>query len=586
MDEPKGGPVKPPTLDLKPTKSSRVKPGGARAGGAKQIKATPKAEQSVQATPHTGVGDSQSGQTGRKPTSAAKPEMRASSTASSATSLDSTSNVKPTKTQGATPISEKVSSHARAHVSSSPFDDVETRGAKSPSNYLIVIAGAIGGALLALLIIIPVLLTGALQPGDQQQQDQIDDLGMRVGLSEEQTREGLVGYNALNGRVSSLRDQFTGEIERLGTIQSNLEEQQSDLAQKGNAIIARQDDLLANIQALQSVSPVEFDPSALNEEIHMLNQRFDAIDAGASSSDAERFATDLAQIHSEISALEDKISTQIEGDLALKIQDLIGERTENLQADILAHTGQIEANQSQLNDVATHLIDNSAALAELDTRFQAPSLQGGAIPSDNSSPVVTPGLAFALERAVATGESFDQLLEIYLLNVPDIGVSEALMLRAPVGLDTQQELIEAFNTALPKMLAARPGAPDANWLERFGNSLKSLFAIRTTGERDGHPVDNSLNQLQDALSEGHYEDAWYWLGQLPEPMQAELGDVEVQILLLREIEILLEDAPLPEDAIDNAFAPVELAPAELVPLDGRVSDETLSPESANSGGTQ
>lgn len=549
MDEPKGGPVKPPTLDLKPIKSSRVKPGGVYAGATKKVEATPKA--------------------------------RASSSAnvSSAPNANSKPSTKRAEAQDTKPGSKNASPHVQTRAATSDIPVIEdTKGAP---DYLAVIAGAIGGALLALLILVPLLLLGVFQSGNQQQ---IDDLIARVGLSEEQTREGLVGYNALNARVNLLSDQFTDEIEKMGTIQTSLEVQQNDLEQKGNAIIARQDELLAQINVLQSIPQIEFDPATLSEEIRMLNQRIDAIDAGASSSDAERFATDLAQIHNEIGALETKLFEQLEGDLILKVQDLIDENSSNLQADILASAGQIGANQSQLDDMSTRVVDNSALLVELDTRLQTPNLQtpnlpGGTTFSDSSFLIQAPGLALALERTVTSGERFDQQLEAYLLNFPDMGVSDELMVRSRGGLNTQQELIEAFNSALPKMLAARPGAPDANWLERFGNSIKSLFAIRTTGERageqEGNAVDNSLNQLQGALSEGHYEHAWYWLGQLPEPMQVALADTGVQISLLREVGVLLEIT------FDDTLA------IELVPLTNDISlVETISPEPDNSGGIQ
>lgn len=532
MDEPKGGPVKPPTLDLKPTKSTRVKPGGTRADVKKTTQTTPKAR------------------------------------ASSATKVSSSPRASKSEAQESKPVYEKAASNAQAGVSSPVSDTMATQSRKSSSSYLTVVAGAIGGALLALLIIIPLLLSGALQSGNEQQK-QIDDLAARAGLSEEQTHQSLIGYNTLNEQINSLTNQFASEIEKMGAGQTNLEAQQSDLVQKWNAIISRQDELLENINVLQSSAQIEFDPSVLIEEIRMLNQRIDAIDAGASSADAEMFANDLVQIHNEIEALESTISTKIEGDIALKVQNLIDESTANLQADILAHSGQIEANHSHLNDINTRLDETRAMLVELDTRSQISDLGEGLTSSDSSGFSHGSSLALDLERAVTAGEGFDQQLGAYLLNFSEVGISEALMQRSQVGINTQQELIVAFNLVLPKMLAARPGVLDANWLERFGNSLKSLFAIRTTGERDGNPVDNSLNRLQGALGEGNYEDAWYWLGQLPEPMQDALGDVGIQISLLREIGILL--------GADN----------ELTHLHEEISQSDLvSDEIVNNGGGQ
>ncbi len=474
----KTGPVKPPTLDLQARKTTSTRAKGQTARN-------------------------KTGSTRAKPATADLDKNTPSSTSQKSAGAKKATN--PAHATGA----ETTKQTARA----------------AQTNISPVVAAAIGvggGAVLGVILTVGLLASGLLQPLFPRPVDpRIDELNTRIGISEEQVTEGLVGFNALNDQVSGLR---LSTEQAISALSDQTDAAQGELQDRLRALSASQTELESKIEQLaNSPAPApatSFDPSALEAQISALNTRLDAIAAGASTDDAQKLAADLdalrvkvetfAGLQTRLNTLEAQFSaTQITASDAQQIA---------LQADALAKT-----NADDLSRLAS-LVETQAATAP-STPDALPSTQ-------------IPLALMGLDAALAGGRPFETELQLLTSLVPDLSVSPSLSDFATKGLPPPDRLADEFGAAMPALLAARPISPDAGWQENLWARLKSLLALRPTSENGAEGVDATIARLENALRQRDFAAANDAIEALPDPMRQTLGTFVPQLKALQELQTL------------------------------------------------
>ncbi len=538
MAEPKGGPVKPPTLDLKPSRKSASRSAtrrpASRPGAPGKAGSNPeKAGTSGKTAPQ------KSGTKGRNAeTDAARREKSASR-----------------------PESES------ARPASSSGQTASIRSNAPGGNLLGILLGALGGALLAILVLVPLILSGILQPGGQRALEaDTARLDRQIGLNQEQTGEILVGFRAMNEQMDQFRlemsaqqDELRNDLEQAGQLRNALRDQldavvnrQERLEEQTTALDAGLQQALARLDA-RDASP--FDPAPLNEKIQALSARLDAVAAGASSDDAERLAADIAAIRSEmqtaLQALDERIEKEISplstslNDTATGIKAL-ALRLDALEEEAESRTALITRMQEELSGLETH---QALLRQELETVQQAalppePETEEDGTsenPGDAAGSALQARIALvSLELALNSARPFESELASLEAAHPGLAVSPQLRQAATGGLTPPGKVIADFDAALPAMLAARPADPDAGWSERTLQALKSLLALRPTQATSADPLDNLVARTEQAVSRADFATAADLIELLPDPMHQALGSTATDIQLSGEAQKLLE----------------------------------------------
>lgn len=513
MAEPKGGPVKPPTLDLDP-KHSRTHP--------------------------------------------TKPKSNSSDQARSSSQYQASAQSKSTP--------------RAAHKS-------------KLSTTTAAIVGAFGGALLALLLIIPLLMFGVFLPSEQNEKyteidTRLDVILNLIKTNQEQAGQELVDYlDAMDQQVHTLRQnlnqdlslqsgQLQAQVDQISSTQQNLLTQNDSLSEQGAS-------LLTQFEAAQSNTPSSsrpFDATEIEQSLIALNARFDTIAVGTSAPDIQEILDDFKQLQSQF---EEQLQ-DMSASLSVSTQQSNTAQQE-LSTRLLSHTQQIEEltqlaaqrlesinQQTQLIEELTRADPYDANLAvqpttqiEIIQPISELSPQAYKIQSDLNS----------AELALANGQPF--LLELQSLSAqfPNLQISDPILQSATTGLPTPTKIISQFHLVIPDMLAVRPAEPRAGWISQIGNSVKSALAIRPTGLTNGDQIENMLNQSLAALDRTDFYTAYSILEQLPVPMFEVTGDLANQIRqfgdsqkLIEEIKQSLTQAPTPAGEVATTNDTNETSP--------------------------
>lgn len=509
MAEKNTGPVKPPVLDLKATKAS-AKPAPAKpATGARPAPA----KQSSTSKPAPAK------------TTAVKPALSARTSARTSRK-PAAQDAKPTPgaaTGAATASAEKSAPGAATAppLSASP----------SPTRPFILgpAIGALAGALLAIIIMLALLVTGILQPLlSPAKNPDFAALSNRVGINKEQITEGLVGYRALDEKVSALNNKLNGFTKTLESQSNRFQVQIDDLNQQLDKMANQYESLNKAFAGLKTTANTKFDPAPLENEITRLGAKIDAIAAGASTGDAQKLATDLSAIRDQLAiqeqklaALQDQLKT-IKTPLAT-VSTLLGDTRQELA-------------QNQLK-----IGKNSQNLAQLAAKFAALP------PPANKQNIGLKALQLPLalmgiESALDQGRPFAGELQSLKLILPDLKTDRDLATIAKDGLLRPDQLVAGFERRLPAMLGARPANPNASWQQAILARLKSLIALRPTQKGDLTGIDGLIVSAENAVKRRDFAAAAAAIAQMPAPMQAALGKLDLQIADMGAMQTLLAAA--------------------------------------------
>ncbi len=490
----KSGPVKPPTLDLTARKSPASKT-SSRKPRAKA--AAPKPVGKKPGAAHRSKEQTTSKVQVEKPADAGP-----ASTTSSGTTSSSTNENK----SGLWPPS------LPSEITLTPL--------------VAALIGIVGGAALGALLVIALLATGLLRPLlAEPENPAIGELATQVVINQEGISESLVGFRALNDQVSTLNQIVDQQTELL---QSGLETQREEVNATLEQVAAQQAALEGELETLLNAPQPEpvapFDPSALEQSIAELGARLEAIAAGASTDDAQIFADEMAEIRDALGQLE-TLSQRLDGILA------------DLQESRLAISAASEAaiGAQTLAEGNAEELARLAALVQSEAATPAPL---AIAPSSVQIPLALMGLNAALD----SGRPFAGELQALGTILPELEVPSGLTEIATEGLLRPNELVSRFNAALPGLLAARPIDPDAGWQDNLWERIKSLLALRPTGETGGDSIEALVANAETAVNRLDFAAASTAIEQLPQPMQLVIADLALQFEARADLDNLMAKA--------------------------------------------
>ncbi len=498
----KSGPVKPPTLDLTARKNPASK-SSSRKSSAKPAAPKPAAGKPGAAPKgkEPAAGKAQT----EKPVNADAPKPASSSTAASSTTSSGANESKP----GLWPPS------LLFNCTLTPL--------------IAALLGIVGGAAAGALLVIALLATGLLRPLlAEPENPAIAELGTRITINQEGISESLVGFRALNDQVSTLNQIIDQQTE---LFQSGLETQRQEVHEINTSleqVAAQQSALEGELQTLLNTPlpepAVPFDPGALEQSIAELGARLEAIAAGASTDDAQIFADEMAQIRDALSQLQ-ALNQRLDG--------LSADLQENRQATLSA--AEISAQTQTLAQ------DNAEELARLTALVQSEAATPAPVaiaPSSVQIPLALMGLDAALNNARPFGDELAALARI----LPGLEIPSPLSEIASQGLLRPDELVSRFNAALPDLLAAKPINPDAGWQDNLWERIKSLLALRPTGETGGDSVEALVANTEAAVNRFDFAAASTAVRQLPEPMRLVIADLALQFETRADLDNLMAKA--------------------------------------------
>ena len=488
MVEPKGGPVKPPILDLKPARSTKKK-----------------------SAPSPGMKSS-----GKAPKT---------SSASKNETAEKNKNDAPENNKGTT----KAESFSTDHSTQ-----------KSPGIAIIPLAiGMIGSSLLTIIILIPLILLGIVRPLNQPEvPPQLTYLEQRIGATEKLLTQNLTILNVMDDQINTLReqlgsemDEFSNRMTRLAEQQKDLQQQQVDLSENINNITLQLNNIQANENNGEKLASLE-------KSISDLNTRMSAIAAGSSSEDAAKLGAEIAQIREDFQKLPEIVQGQFQTILDQQIMDL--------QSQMQQIASSMDDLEIQLAEVVATAQTNTQNISALDqiSMDQIPSEEN--LPNtQNQTMQVSLYLPLALmgvETALANGRNFDTELQSLALYLPSLEIPETLREMARDNRPLPSAIIESFNRTIPSILAARPKDPDAGWSEQLWNNIRALLALRPTDQTIGDPIEVLVSQIESAVNRSDFSAAATLISQLPQPMILALGELNSQIANLADANNLLQQA--------------------------------------------
>jgi hypothetical protein len=151
-----------------------------------------------------------------------------------------------------------------------------------------------------------------------------------------------------------------------------------------------------------------------------------------------------------------------------------------------------------------------------------------ALPNETGPAMKLPLILSGLESAFATGRPFQTELSALLGVVPDAAIPAPLASAAATGLSRPDSVTQAFEAALPEILAARDHG-SADWTQNAVDWAKSLLALRPAEEQQGDSPDAVVSRLEGAMTRHDYTTAVALLDQLPAPMQQAAAPVATDI---------------------------------------------------------
>jgi len=379
------------------------------------------------------------------------------------------------------------------------------------------------------------LLSGILQPLVSPAQDP-DFIALKnsVGINKEQITQGLVGYRALDDKVVALDNQLAGFSQKLDQQSNRFQVQIDDLNQQLDAIAGQYEGLNKTIAGLQASSVQQaaqntrFDPGPLESEIKRLGAKIDAVAAGASTETAQKLATDLTAIQEQLAGQQEQLSAL--GDQLKTTRQPLA----NLNAQLADANQTLAQNQLKISQ-------NAQDLAQLAAKFAAlppPPDRQDIAPKALQLPLALLGIQSALDR----GRPFALELQSLMSVLPDLNVDENLVGNAKDGLLRPDQLVAGFERRLPAILGARPTDPNAQWQQALWERLKSLIALRPSEPGDLTGIDALIANAENAIKRRDFAAAAAAIAQMPAPMQAALGEFDLQIADMGAMQTLLAQA--------------------------------------------
>ena len=552
MAEPKGGPVKPPVLDLKPARSdtTRTKPDRK---GPKKTQYTGTRQSSARAKPAT----TSPAKTRSRTPSGTKPSSHTqTATSSRAPGPASTSRSKDTPHPRAPTSNKTIPTSEKSFLDSSPLEKTET---ERQNRKFSGIQAILGGVILSLVILAPLIVSGVIRsPQSARSVEQFTALSDRQTRSEEQIGEALVGFRAINEQFSRLQEENLSSREKLQTQFNDLNARLAGLETRQSRILAAQAQTGQELEALSitqrelkaSVSlsnqsapdlPVPFDLSPLQQKIAALESRLDALFAGASSQDATRLAGDISSLQT---GLEQATATLNQFGATSSSRD---EKIEKTLDDLAVRISDLE---NQVTSAMAASVSSKLLADQMDRKLKelSASLEGTQIRRTRQESIrqfqEVPALLSQIEAKIERGKTFFTELEGLKALLPELEISDQLARIATSGLPSPANLAADFNLAIPAMLGARPIKTDAPFTRRISEMLQSILAIRPIAENTGDAIQNQIRQAEQAVSAGDFATASQSIHALPQPMQDALGETGTQIDMMAQFKDLIHQTRL------------------------------------------
>ncbi|HHB83484.1 MAG TPA: hypothetical protein ENK61_08465 [Devosia sp.] len=565
MAEPKGGPVKPPTLDLKPRQASTGQSGKSRVSTAKKsgVKTPPPPGAQQNKRPKASAPSSQKTGSAQKSTADTSDTVRSSA-------RKSTSAQSPRPAQPSPSSPDSASSNRTGPNPANP--DRQHKQPVHPKSWmtpiLAAILGAVGGAVLSLLVIIPLIMSGIFQPDTQSQtRAQIKALEENLSATQDLSNRNLREFSGLNEQIGLIRqalmEQNSATQNQLNQLEQNQQELGTRQTVQETTITEQLNSLAAQIQTITALEPAPattpFDPSPLRRQIADLDAKMEAIAAGASNEDAQKLSADIAQMHTRLNAVQTELEQQIQNWNTQFVQldeklDAQNARFETISTLIAQNSNQLEQQDLSLAglSLSTAELMKTTNELQLSTQEIAEAVKTAQMGNDQNKQVtanqVAPPLAqvqqipFALmsiEIALNNGQPFLYQLESLAAQTNSLETSPELLHAAADGLAIPDEIAAEFDRLIPVVLSARPSNPDASYLERIGDSIKSILGLRATGLENGDEFENLLNQSLAAIKVSDFTKAQTLLDDLPPNMRAHLGELNQQIKLHARIQSIM-----------------------------------------------
>lgn len=459
-------------------------------------------------------------------------------------------------------------------------------------------------------------MSGVFQPDTQgQTRAQIQALEENLGATQNLSSQNLTSFSGLDNQINKLRQDLTGQNTTAQNQLAQLEQTQKDLiarqAAQESAIAEQISSLKAQVETTNAIelppTSTPFDPTPLLQQIADLDAKLDAIAAGASNEDAQKLSADIAQMQNELSAVQIQLDQRGQNWDTQFVQlneklDQQSERFDTINSLITQNSDQLKQQDLLLSGLSLSTAELMQTTNELQQTTQeisdaAKTAELSDVQSDpiSATPVQIQQIPFALmsiEIALNNGQPFLYQLESLAAQTKGLDTNPELLHAAADGLAIPGEIAAEFDRLIPVVLSARPTNPDASYLDRIGDSIKSILGLRATGLENGDEFENLLNQSLAAIKVSDFSKAQLLLDNLPAPMRANLGDLNQQIALHANIQSLmasvndmqLENTALPPPAPQtqptqpapelNSVAVPEPAGSEPVPI----SQPTPGPE--------
>ncbi|WP_425349608.1 COG4223 family protein [Hoeflea olei] len=170
--------------------------------------------------------------------------------------------------------------------------------------------------------------------------------------------------------------------------------------------------------------------------------------------------------------------------------------------------------------------DTSSKLSELASRLDALEQRQSTLSSQVAAPARQVDLAqtiaaAGLKSAIDRGGSFMTELEAYASVAPDDPAVAELRQLAASGVPSRSKLIEDFNAAADKAIAAaEPADPDQSLVDRLMASALSSVKVRQVGDVEGDSVQAILARTETRLVDGDIAAALAEWNTLPEASRA------------------------------------------------------------------
>jgi hypothetical protein len=246
---------------------------------------------------------------------------------------------------------------------------------------------------------------------------------------------------------------------------------------------------IADVRAAIPEAQPPVDLSAIEAELQTLENRIEAVAAGASGADASALAENLSRIAQNVTALTARLD-EVEGRLTTADQTFA-----SVQSDIETLEAAIAA--QNLNVGGTEI---------------GPAVQ---------LPLILTGL----ESAFARGRPYESELASLLTLLPDLRVPEAVTANATTGLIRPDALARRFDEAVPNILAGRTGESTGDWTRDAIEWAKAILALRPAEEIEGDTPEAIVSRLEAAVERYDFTGAAVLLAQLPEPMRLAAGEI-------------------------------------------------------------